>query len=199
MGLDRQWQAVPDNWPPYLKASEDGSCCEDLALLSYLFEHGVQPWHKDQPGFAEFWDQVELLRRERPGIELRGYSDGSRMWDAVDYLLSETRRTGAVSLPDWGHAAVLGAKKFPASDVDLAYTPASDVLEIARFLQDITPLDLRQFYKPDEMEHAAVYKFWADRADDGTWRSIWRCFAGIRTVQCRAARQGEAITVKAFE
>src|SRR5579871_2706492 len=197
MGLDRKWQAIPHEWNIFRDAMSDGRFWSFFEFIPTYFERGCRPLRQDDDEEQAFCNALKILMFAHPGIEARYFYPPGRNFDAVHFLLSETRRNGYMNkdADDLGTHAIRGARPLPEPLSDsgyIRYSDPADVLKIAEFLAPITESDLKYNYDPLEMDKS-VYKFIADRADETKWYDIWEEFQGMRAVYLKAEEHHECV------
>lgn len=147
---------------------------------------------------------VQELQWKHPGIEKR-YYDVERMQDSLLYLLSEDRRHGRAhmsSANDMGSKIINGASALPShirsgQGFPLRYSSATEVQEMASYLESRTIEDLRKIFDPVHMEEQGVYKFFADRAER-EWEFLCQAFEGLRAFYIEVATYQEGILVNTY-
>jgi hypothetical protein len=202
MGIDREYQALPPDWP-VLAMARSGVCYhERLQFTAFLLERGCVPIRQVLTGEeVAFCSELEALVRANPGIETRNFYLG-RWWDILHFLLSSLRRDGRSSGDDLGTKAVCGAQSMPkhlvaGQGIPLRWSEPIDVLDIAIFLDTMTETGLREHYRPEEIDAANVYKWPGSRANEEDWLHIIRFFEGLRRFYIAAAEHDEGVLVVA--
>ena len=192
MGLEVEYQAVPDNAAVLVRARIDAAYSERI--------YGVSTFRRDE--IFPPSDQVELeLQRDvksllvlHPGLEHRNF-DIDRQWDALTYLLSENRRQSEFEKLDLGAAAVLGMQEFPhngAQGIPTRYSSSEDLRRIFDYLAPISRDDLFEHYDLAKMKTSAVYKMWNE---DGYDIYLWRLFEGLRDFYQLVLSHNEGVLV----
>jgi hypothetical protein len=198
MGLDMAYQAIPGECDLIGSAWQDEELAEMLCGVPYWFrnEAGPTSWPKAE----KLWREISELSARHPGLESRNcFLD--RCWDKLHYLLSANRRNDSGGEEDdVFDKAVRGEREtieqFRArGGSPVKYVSPDTVQMIALLLEPISAGRLRAHYDPVAMEASAVYKFWADRADEAEWNSISGYFVSFRSFYLEAARHREGVLV----
>ena len=97
------------------------------------------------------------------------------------------------------HKAIYGTERLhPEANATQGYpigfVPAYDTHIIAEYLDIVTVDQLHEFYKPEEMDKAEVYKMHATHGEE-RFHDIWEEFVGMRDVYRGAADHHEAVIV----
>ncbi len=201
MGIDVDYQALPDNCVLLEKAEQDPEIGSYLSLAAMRFKTFGQDRPRDPPAYQEFNALVRETIAAHPGIETRQLQDPSRKWDALHYLLSEHRRRWR----RWSFGEDLGSKAIGGGREvaphirggqggPVRFLPAIDVLEVAAWLERTDPEVFHWQYEPADMVKCDVYKLSLD-AGKWEWESIVGFFERLRDCYIGAAEHGEGMLV----
>jgi hypothetical protein len=171
MGQEVHYQAMPSD-SRLLELARHKPCgfCEYFEFFrSYLRDSPdrLARMSAEDPDFAEFLHEAQLLVEQYPGLERRNlYLD--RRWDKLHYLLSKHIR--GLTTRDYSHwttRAVFG------SDIPneifgfyMSYLMPSEIPEIKSQLETVTSEMLRAHWHPPSMKAAYVYKICGDEEDE---------------------------------
>jgi hypothetical protein len=205
MGRDRIWQAIPDDWEPFRLACE-GIRYHDMIHWTYLAIQNPQRVYQSTVGLRlgrdkarqdyerEFLEEVELLRRNNPGIDRRAYDEAYRASSSVKWVLEKYVECHDGLTEDAKDKIVekaMDGSRHLWFDVDFRYSPPIDVLEVALLLEPITWSELKTHFQPEQMCH--VYKFNPNLPE--SWYQIWQVFERIRAVFLAAAEVEEGMLI----
>src|SRR5688572_20770160 len=199
MGLELQFQALPTNRDLVELARRDTTGGWALGLVPSWFareDGGPRPGRE-----AEMENQVWVacchLAASHPQLHKRN-CDLDRRWDVLHYLLSATRRGEPATEEDIAVDRAFGAGELIADHVrgvqgvPVRYLPPAAVSQLAAVVGPLGADGLKRHYDPARLEAAAVYKFFADRADEAEWKRIAGFFGAFRKFFVDAARTGDA-------
>lgn len=200
MGIDAEYQAMPDDCIILSRATQDQDFGNCLSFVPSAFERrGILSGPTaDDPIVVELYALVREMMDKYPEIEVRRTADYSRSWDALHYLLSQDRRHGNRDGTDIGTLAILGGEQingcYATQGLPIRFNTARRVAVIAAYLAQLTEEDLQQWYKPHGLEEQGVYKFVASDAPE-QWEQIWALFSRLRTFYRHVADHGEGVLV----
>jgi len=198
MGLDMAYQAIPAECNLIGRAWQDEELAEMLSGVPYWFRNGAGP--ASWPEAEKLWRELVDLAARHPGLESRNCLL-DRGWDKLHYLLSANRRNDiGIDEDDVFDKAVRGDREITKhlrkrGGFPVKYVSPDIVQTIALLLEPMSAGGLRAHYDPAKMETSAVYKFWADRADEDEWGHISAYFVSFRSFYLDAARHREGVLV----
>lgn len=204
MGLDVSFQAIPVDSRLLELACADLKNGDDLGSLAYWFRQPDGP-DAGQEGEGDrcagpLWDECCRLCAVRPDIRSLNCLL-ARWWDRLHYVLSATRRGEASTAADravdraFGQGDLIAEHISGGQGIPVRYLTPEAVAQIAAVVGPMDSDDLARHYDPIRMEAAAVYKFWADRADAAGWAHLVQCFTEFRDLFVAAAEKGDGMVV----
>ena len=199
MGFELQYQAIPPDSDLIELARRDTEGGWALGRVPSWFscEEGGPRLGREGEGENPIWDACCRLAGTHPELRARNcYLD--RRWDVLHYLLSATRRGEPATDDDLTIDRAFGAGELIADHVrggqgvPVRYLSPAVVFDLAVVVEPLDDVALARHYNPARLEAAAIYKFWADRADESEWERIVGYFARFREFFVDAARTGSA-------
>lgn len=206
MGSEASYQAMPEDCDLFVQARHDPELAWMLTLYHRLSgpHTGGPPWREGKE--IDFYKQIKLFHSLNPLLRDRHYYAGTRMYDAIHYLLSSSRR--ALSWNFWLpednsliYKAIYGVERLhpearAGQGQPIVYVPAPIVIQIAKMLSEVTIEQLHEHYKPVEMDKAGVYKIHSTDDEETFHGSIMEEFSGMREVYNAAAEHHEAMIIE---
>ena len=203
MGLDLAYQAIPPGSDLVEIARRDVENGWALAFVPAWFsaeDGGPRPGREGggQVSRGRIWDECCRLVGIWPDLRTRNCLL-DREWDVLHYLLSATHRGEPAAASDIAIDRAFDAGDLIADHVrgsqgvPVRYLSPAAVRDVAAVVGPLNEADLSRHYDPPRLESAAVYKFWADRADAAQWDQIVHYFDAFRTFFVRAADRGDAV------
>jgi hypothetical protein len=182
MGLDVVYQAMPTNCEVMARSLLDPQFASNLAYFASYCEQlpeDLQAELEDCEDYEDYAEEyavtLEFSKAAHrtcslyPGLEHRCLHLG-RKWDMLRYLLSNERRQKAPDRDSWVDRAILGGEilhedKISRIGVEIHYLEPSEVLTICNRLDDISIEMLHEYWHPQKMSKAGVYKIHSDDAE----------------------------------
>jgi hypothetical protein len=191
MGVEARYQAIPEDCDLLKRARRDREIAEQLQFFD---DYATGEWVITAPDMLDHFlvHACEELARKHTGLTDRYFYAGSRMFDAIVYLLSPVRRHEAPD-PDESliYKAVYGSERLhpearAGQGYPIGFVPSHTVRIIADYLEVVTREQLHEHYEPHLMREQGVYKVF-EHHDERKFQAIWEEFEGMRRVYRAAA------------
>jgi hypothetical protein len=198
MGLDRDYQAMPDGCTLLERARHEPASGGYLeSFYSWNYDSEPPPVRNDDDkAFVEFLAAAKEVVEHHPGIKSR-YLYLGRRWDMLHYLLSENRRKG--DNKEWSHwvdkaifgGQILNEETITTIGSPIRYLPPSEVLYVAENLGEISSESLRHHWNPQAMCDAKVYK--SRGADNESFGWVKEDFEKLKCFYALVAAHSEGV------
>jgi Domain of unknown function (DUF1877) len=193
MSLNLKLQAIPEASRLFELVKISPGHGEALAFFARYFDDlYLSPTNQNDDIDDMFYAEFQNIKRAHPGVERRKI-DLDKAWDALHFILSESRRTrtmscckeGVLPAQDYGTIAVKGEMdvhenaKAPQG-IHIRYVSPETVTRIARWLTTFTFEDVKIHYNPVQMSES-VYGLWFGPGfedDDCLW--LWERVKQLR-------------------
>lgn len=201
MGLDLQYQAMPENCRLLIRACQDSDFGENLEFFRFYAlksQEAIAHFNID-PLLSEFVSEVRRTVQQYPGLEHRNFYFGRR-WDMLYYLLSERRRKGERrNNSHWVEKAIFGGEVLNVDEKTqtvigspIHYLSPVEVSDTRDHLETVTIEMLRTHWNPREMYEAGVYKIHSDE-DEDSFKWIKEDFEKLKAFYALISEDGEGI------
>ena len=199
MGVELRLQAIPGDCELLRKARHDREVAQEMEFF-YAWARGIHRtgWKPETPLEIYFFEAVQELIRERPGLIQRYFYDGPRGWEAIIYLLSPESRAGnSKGDNSLVNRAIKGSEPlhpeaYATQGRPIGFVPVQDVRAIADHFDMVTIEQLHKYYNPGTMAEIGVYKMWPD-SDETRFQDIWAEFVEIKNLYREAATHNECV------
>lgn len=198
MGTELKLQAIPEHSKILDIAKVDGEFDELLSFFSRTARTLELFLGQEDDLSRLFVDHVKNIVQEHPDIGKRYFHGVGRKGDAIIYLLSENRRLripskdtqDLITIASWGSEIISTNRAPQASSIGLVSTEY--VHKIAKFMSNITIEQFQQFWDPEKMWEARVYK--ADSSwDRVTLEHCWEEYQQMNQFYQAVSQENEAV------
>lgn len=195
MGMEAEFQAIPEDWEWLIKARQNREIAEELQFFQQNATiRKKYPGYDEKSLSSQLTDAIQNLVEERPGLISRHFYAGARTFGIITYLLSPQRRMNQsdrslIRKIFYGFEP-LQPEANATQGIPIGFIPSADVVVVADYLSSITMSQLREHWIPAKMGN--VYKF---SPSEERFQVVWQEFVGMRDVYLQAQQHGEAVII----